>query len=68
MLGLFEFFRDLWRQRQRRLDLEILWPLCREKAKTLEGAKIAFALHAHNDPAWTCLGRDHIDQVIDALD
>jgi hypothetical protein len=65
---MFSFLRSLWRQRQRRIDLDILWPLCREKARDLQGAKIAFALHCHNDPAWIELGPDHIAQVIDALD
>jgi hypothetical protein len=67
-MGLFRFFRSLWRQRQRQTDLQILWPLCKQHAKDLENARIAFALHAHNDPAWVELGPVHIAQVIDALD
>jgi hypothetical protein len=60
--------RSLWRARQRKLDLQLLWPTCREQAKTLEEAKIAFGFHANHDPAWQELGSAQIARVIDELD
>ena len=41
-----------WRKRQRAIDMEILWPVCKEQAATLEHAKAAFAVHVYNDVAW----------------
>jgi hypothetical protein len=56
-----------WRQRQRSIDLSILWPVCKEKATDLDHAKAAFAMHAFHDPAWLALGDDEIKRQIDAL-
>lgn len=53
--------------RRRAIDLEILWPICKEKATDLDHAKAAFAVHAFNDPAWMCLGHDEVYSRIDAL-
>jgi hypothetical protein len=56
-----------WRQRQRAIDLSILWPSCKEQATDLDHAKAAFAMHAFHDPAWLPLGDDEIRRQIDAL-
>jgi hypothetical protein len=56
-----------WRQRQRAIDLSILWPACKEQATDLDHAKAAFAMHAFHDPAWLALGDDEIRRQIDAL-
>lgn len=45
-----------WRARQRRIDIAILWPACKEYAGDLDQARAAFAIHAYMDPAWTSLG------------
>ena len=58
---------DLWRQRQRAIDLRILWPACKENAADLDHAKAAFARHAFHDAAWTCLGEDEIKRRINEL-
>ena len=58
---------NLWRQRQRSIDLRILWPVCKEQADDLEHAKAAFAMHAFHDPAWVCLGDEEIKRRIDGL-
>jgi hypothetical protein len=72
---------SLWRAQQRRIDLEILWPTCKREAANveryggewladidaLEAAKVAFAVHAFNDPAWLCLGDEMIIATIDNL-
>ncbi len=46
----------LWYARCRSIDLQILWPTCREHARDLTHAKAAFANHAFNDRAWLFLG------------
>jgi hypothetical protein len=60
-----KWLQNWWRARQRRIDLEILWPACKEKAADLDRAKAAFAWHAFNDPAWLALGREEIIRFID---
>ena len=56
-----------WHSRQRKIDMEILWPICVEQANDLDHAKMAFAVHAFNDPAWMSLGPDAVHRHIDAL-
>jgi hypothetical protein len=57
-----------WRRaRIRKLDLEILWPACRQGAADLDYAKAAFAVHAFKDPAWLELGHDELVEFIDRL-
>jgi hypothetical protein len=58
---------NLWRNRQREVDLEILWPSCKEQAVDLDHAKAAFAMHAFHDRAWLVLGDDEIRRRIDGL-
>jgi hypothetical protein len=42
-----------WRKLQRRTDMNTLWPACKEHAKSLDHARVAFYAHASNDTAWT---------------
>jgi hypothetical protein len=56
-----------WHARQRRIDMDILWPICRREANDLDHAKAAFAVHAFNDPAWLELGEDKLFKTIDRL-
>lgn len=54
-----------WRRRQRRLDVQVLWPQCWRRAKKLEKewgecesmtiyfARSTFAYVISRDPAWT---------------
>jgi hypothetical protein len=66
---LIAFFRDWWYARCRKQDLDLLWPLCKEKANgDLAVAKKAFGYHAYLDHAWLCLGREHIHRIIDSLE
>lgn len=59
--------RKWWYRRLRRIDLEILWPCCKQKAKDLDTAKAVFAVHAMNDRAWLFLGEEQICKFIDGL-
>jgi hypothetical protein len=56
-----------WHARQRTIDLDILWPSCKNLAPDLDHAKAAFAVHAYHDPAWLELGEDAIYDFIDGL-
>lgn len=58
---------DWWRNRQRTIDLQILWPICRDHANDLDHARAIFAFHAFHDPAWIHLGHDEIVRRIDEL-
>jgi hypothetical protein len=60
--------RNWWYARQRAVDMEILWPQCLAGARDLDHAKMAFALHCHNDPAWRVLGREWINEFIGKLE
>lgn len=59
--------RAWWRARQRKLDVEILWPQLCLAADDLENAKRAFAWHACTDPAWLELGPDEIRRQVQSL-
>jgi hypothetical protein len=67
MIVTFRAIRSLWRARQRRIDIDILWPCCRDGANDLAHARAAFAMHCFNDPAWIELGYDAIVDFIDGL-
>lgn len=64
---MFKWVIDWWHSTQRSVDLEILWPACKENSTNLDHAKAAFAYHAFNDSAWLCLGEDEIKRRINHL-
>lgn len=57
----------VWQAHQRSLDLQLLWPACKEQATDLDHAKAAFAVHAYQTRAWRALGEDELYRQIDAL-
>jgi hypothetical protein len=64
MFGLFKWLR----KRQRATDIEVLWPVCKAHAKSLDDAKAAFAVHVFMDPAWsTDFTDDELKQIIEGL-
>jgi hypothetical protein len=65
-MGVWRLIVGWWHARQRRIDLDILWPICRREANDLDHAKAAFAVHAYHDPAWLELG-DELFPFIDSL-
>lgn len=67
-MGIVYLIAAWWHARQRAIDLELLWPICRTGAHDLDHAKAAFAYHALNDPAWQTLGEAEILSRIDALE
>jgi hypothetical protein len=69
MFGIYSLIVAWWRARQRKIDLEILWPICVTGAgDDIRHAKAAFAYHALKDPAWMELGDVEILRRIDALE
>ena len=56
-----------WRTRQRDIDLDILWPICKQEAGSLDHARAIFAVHAFKDQAWLVLGEEEIVRRIDRL-
>jgi hypothetical protein len=76
MIVMFRAILSMWRAHQRRIDIEILWPICKREAAAKFGdeqmfnyARGAFAVHAFNDPAWVnALTHDEIVEQIEALE
>lgn len=58
----------LWYSRLRSIDIKILWPICKEKARDLDSAKAAFAVHAFNDVPWKFIGEAETYRIIDGLE
>lgn len=50
-----KFLRNILHRRQRKADLEILWPAIKDASPDLDTARAAFFLHAAEDPAWLAL-------------
>lgn len=67
-MAVWALIRGWWRARQRRIDMQILWPICVQGANDLDHAKAAFAIHAFTDPAWLELGEDALFDAIDRLE
>jgi hypothetical protein len=68
MIVVFTAIRKWINARRRRIDIDILWPICVRGANDLDHAKAAFAVHCFNDPAWQELGEDAIIRFIDRLE
>jgi hypothetical protein len=56
-----------WHAKQRAIDIDILWPACKEQAYDLDHARAAFAIHAFQDSAWQSLGEDELIKRIGEL-
>ena len=61
-MSIYSWIRGTWQKRQRKLDVEMLWPICLEKAAgDQERALYAFMIHVKQDPAWK--GMDSLEEV-----
>jgi hypothetical protein len=65
--GVIRWLIRWWHKRQRAIDVEILWPACRDQAATLDAARAAFTMHAFHDPAWQELGSAEIHRRVRQL-
>ena len=69
MKGFWAKVRDVWWQRQRNTDLNILWPACKAQTPDIEIAKAMFALHAFKDPCWIeFYGKEKLIDFVDKLE
>lgn len=50
--GALRWLYNLWWARQRRVDLALLWPACKERTRCLADARRVFAAHTFQDPCW----------------
>jgi hypothetical protein len=63
---MIQWVMQIWREAQRRVDLQMLWPSCKRHAPDLEHAKAVFYWHTMQDEAWTT---DYTDtELIDFVD
>lgn len=79
---MINWLRSKWYARCRRVDLEILWPICKTEAmadwqrrhreddldQILMNARIAFWLHCSLDPAWLWIGEEATWDFIQELE
>lgn len=56
-----------WAAMQRRIDVDVLWPMLCKNAGRLDVAKAAFAMHTDIDSAWSALPEAERKRVIEAL-
>ena len=56
-----------WKKRQRRIDVQILWPAIKDNSPSLDLARAAFLAHALYDPAWESLTDAEVFQYIAKL-
>jgi hypothetical protein len=68
-MNLYQRLRGRWWQYQRNMDLNYLWPACKEQADTIEQAKAVFAMHALRDACWIKFyGKEGLLDFIDRLE
>lgn len=60
----FDFILERWRARQRKLDLEILWPVLRDATPDRALARETFRLHASQEMCWRCLSNAEREQIL----
>lgn len=60
--------RAWWIRRLRRIDRDILWPACKERAGgDLDRAKDAFVRHMSMDSIWDGLSEAEFSEVMESL-
>lgn len=61
--------RRWFHNRQRRTDLQILWPALKAASSSIEQARVAFFMHCADDPAWQALySPEELAAYIDTLE
>lgn len=56
-----------WNAYRRRIDIKILWPICKQYAATIADAREAFYIHTCLDPAWRDITPDECVSIIEGL-
>lgn len=62
---MMRWLQRLWWARQRKIDLQVLWPVCKDGAQDLDHARAAFMHHAAQDPAWAEYYGDRLPDAIE---
>jgi hypothetical protein len=78
---MIQWLMRTWRRRQRKIDVDILWPICKREAEAdmwrtehpqltaLDCAKGAFMVHCALDSAWTAdFSEAEIAAMVDELE
>lgn len=65
MFRILERLYGWWRDRQRAIDLDILWPSCKQHAHSLTDARIAFLKHMSMDPAWSGMTEEELERFVE---
>lgn len=52
---------------KRRVDLDILWPSCKQNASSVFAARLAFRAHCLQDPAWMAIPAREVDEIVRQL-
>jgi hypothetical protein len=66
-VSLYRWMQGCWQERQRKIDIEVLWPSLCQNAPTIDAARRAFGYHATRDSAWTVLPDDERRRRIENL-
>ena len=53
--------------RQRKYDIQFLWPECCAHAENEFGARVAFAYHCVSDKSWVVLGHEGVHKIMKDL-
>ena len=61
------WWRELHAARRRQLDINILWPVIRDRAQTLDMARDAFVVHVSIDDAWKGVSLSEIVRTVEKL-
>lgn len=62
---MFKWLVNWWRRRQRRVDLDILWPICKQKAEgDIAEARAVFMAHMCFDSAYEGMSQEETDEFI----
>ena len=59
--------RQFLHERERKADLEILWPALCDVSDNIDVAREAFKLHAMTNDSWSDLSDAEIQDVVDKL-
>lgn len=53
---------------QRKVDIRVLWPVCKQLSLNIEEARHAFLMHAMGDPCWReYYGEKRLKEVVDEM-
>ncbi len=64
---MFKWIMEWWHKRQRRIDIDILWPICKNYASSIDKAREVFLFHTDLDPAWDDISLDERISIINKL-